>query len=97
MDLLAQFLAICVLGILLYSAYLIYIKAENLIKKYYKILLVVLIICYMLFGIGCLIIDNLEIENIFVDICMACGGIFSFYLTWCLIFGKMDKNKDKET
>lgn len=93
MELLAQFLAICIIGILLYLAYFIYTKVESHIKKHKKLFIIILLVCYSSIGISTYIFDNLKIENIFLTILFSLIGIFSFFLTWCIIFAsKKPKN-----
>ena len=93
MDLLVQFVAICFIGAFLYTAYWIYTKVEKVIKQYRKLFTIILFICYMLILTCGLVFDYLNIENLFTIIFFSIVGLFSFFLTWCLIFS-LDNSKE---
>ena len=93
MDLLVQFIVICFIGLFLYTAFWIYLKLEKVIKQYRKLFTIILFVCYMAMLIGALVFDYLSLENLFTIVFFLIVGLFSFFLTWCLIFSF---NKTKE-
>jgi len=86
MELLIEFIVICVLGALLYTAFWIYTKIEKIIKQYRKIFVAILLACYASIFVCAFLFDVIQVSDIFAIIFFSGVGLFSFFLTWCLIF-----------
>lgn len=93
MEILAEFLSICILGALLYTAYFIYSKVEKVIKQYRKLFTIILLICYASIFVCSFLFDIIQVSDIFSIIFFSGVGLFSFFLTWCLIFSLNKKNE----
>ena len=86
MDLLIQFVAICVIGVVLYVAYWFYTKVEKIIKKYYKILWLVLCFLYIVLFLAGMLYEYSGVKTIIAPILFTLCGVFAFFLTCCLVF-----------
>lgn len=86
MDLLIQFAAICVIGVVLYIAYWLYTRVEKIIKKHYKILWFVLCILYIVLFLAGMLYEYLGTKTIIAPILFTLGGVVAFFLTCCLVF-----------
>lgn len=94
MELLIQFTSICIIGALLYTAFWVYTKIENIIKQRRKIFITIYILCFIFVTVGSSIVEQYKISSTFLEILLTSVSVFSFYLLACIIFSIDKKKKD---